>query len=31
LQADVHAGVRPPEALEQTLQDAVADPALRVG
>jgi len=31
LQADVHAGVRPPEALEQTLQDAVRDPALRVG
>jgi hypothetical protein len=31
LQADVHAGVRPPEALEQTLQEATADPALRVG
>jgi signal transduction histidine kinase len=31
LQADVHAGVRPPEALEQTLQDALHDPALRVG
>jgi signal transduction histidine kinase len=31
LQSDVHAGVRPPEALEQTLQDAVRDPALRVG
>jgi signal transduction histidine kinase len=31
LQADVHAGARPPEALEQTLQDALRDPALRVG
>jgi hypothetical protein len=31
LQAGVHAGVRPPEALEQTLQEATADPALRVG
>jgi signal transduction histidine kinase len=31
LQADVHAGVRPPEALEETLQDALRDPALRVG
>jgi signal transduction histidine kinase len=31
LQSDVHAGVRPPEALEQTLQDAVHDPVLRVG
>ena len=31
LQADVHAGVRPPEALEEALRDAVADPALRVG
>ena len=31
LQADVHAGARPPEALEQTLQEATADPALRVG
>jgi hypothetical protein len=31
LQADVHAGARPPEALEQTLQDALSDPALRVG
>jgi signal transduction histidine kinase len=31
LQSDVHAGARPPEALEQTLQDALRDPALRVG
>jgi signal transduction histidine kinase len=31
LQADVNAGVRPPEALEQTLRDALRDPALRVG
>ncbi|HEY6686343.1 MAG TPA: histidine kinase [Propionibacteriaceae bacterium] len=31
LQADVHAGARPPEALEQTLQDALRDPALQVG
>jgi signal transduction histidine kinase len=31
LQADVHAGIRPPEALEPTLQDALGDPALRVG
>jgi signal transduction histidine kinase len=31
LQADVHSGVHPPEALEQTLQEAVRDPALRVG
>jgi signal transduction histidine kinase len=31
LQADVHAGVRPPEALEQTLREALRDPALRVG
>ena len=30
LQTDVHAGARPPEALEQTLQDALRDPALRV-
>jgi signal transduction histidine kinase len=31
LQADVHTGARPPEALEHTLQDAIDDPALRVG
>lgn len=31
LQRDVHAGVRPPEALEQTLQEAIGDPELRVG
>ncbi|HEX3197795.1 MAG TPA: histidine kinase [Propionibacteriaceae bacterium] len=31
LRTDVHAGVRPPEALEETLQDALRDPALRVG
>jgi signal transduction histidine kinase len=31
LQADMRAGVRPPEALEETLQDAANDPALRVG
>ena len=31
LQADVNAGMNPPEALEETLQDALHDPALRVG
>ena len=31
LQADVHTGAQPPEALEHTLQDAIDDPALRVG
>jgi signal transduction histidine kinase len=31
LQRDVHAGTRPPEALESTLRAALRDPGLRVG